>query len=165
MQLQSDSLKRELAQQKHESDVAQLKWQLAERDKEVSALRNELVRREKTVDKQRMELEDAMRHIEELQYAQVWDNINPLIFKSNQCVTSPQCIHVTNCWVMLNQTTGKRMTSAAQVHVWPTQSHHLTSNQPQISLIFRFKFRILPLETTLWQKKLGKIMNWRVVTF
>ncbi|RMX39786.1 hypothetical protein pdam_00007134 [Pocillopora damicornis] len=70
MQLQSDSLKRELAQQKHESDVAQLKWQLAERDKEVSALRNELVRREKTVDKQRMELEDAMRHIEELQYAQ-----------------------------------------------------------------------------------------------
>lgn len=87
MQLQSDSLKRELAQQKHESDVAQLKWQLAERDKEVSALRNELVRREKTVDKQRMELEDAMRHIEELQYAQVWDNINPLIFKSNQCVT------------------------------------------------------------------------------
>ena len=97
MQLQSDSLKRELAQQKHESDVAQLKWQLAERDKEVSALRNELVRREKTVDKQRMELEDAMRHIEELQYAQVWDNINPLIFKSNQCVTSPQCIHVTNC--------------------------------------------------------------------
>lgn len=96
MQLQSDSLKHELAQQKHESDVAQLKWQLAERDKEVSALRNELVRREKTVDKHRMELEDAMRHIEELQYAQVWDNINPLIFKSNRCVTSPQCIHVTN---------------------------------------------------------------------
>ena len=96
MQLQSDSLKHELAQQKHESDVVQLKWQLAERDKEVSALRNELVRREKTVDKQRMELEDAMRHIEELQYAQVWDNINPIILKSNRCVTSPQCIHVTN---------------------------------------------------------------------
>lgn len=96
MQLQSDSLKHELAQQKHESDVAQLKWQLAERDKEVSALRNELVRREKTVDKQRMELEDAMRHIEELQYAQVWDNINPIILKSNRCVTSPQCIHVAN---------------------------------------------------------------------
>lgn len=71
MQLQSDSLKHELSQQQHESEVEQLQYQLAERDKEVSALRSELVRREKTVDKQRVELEDAMRHIEELQFAQV----------------------------------------------------------------------------------------------
>lgn len=71
MQLQSDSLKHELSQQQHKSEVEQLQYQLAERDKEVSALRSELVRREKTVDKQRVELEDAMRHIEELQFAQV----------------------------------------------------------------------------------------------
>ncbi|XP_078379226.1 dixin-like isoform X2 [Oculina patagonica] len=70
MQLQSGSLKHELSQQQHESEVQQLQYQLTERDKEVSALRNELVRREKTVDKQRLELEDAMRHIEELQFAQ-----------------------------------------------------------------------------------------------
>ena len=71
MQLQSDSLKHELSQQQHKSEVEQLQYQLAERDKEVSALRSELVRRENTVDKQRVELEDAMRHIEELQFAQV----------------------------------------------------------------------------------------------
>lgn len=71
MQLQSDSLKQELAQQQHASEVEQLQYQLAERDKEVSALRNELVHSERTVDKQRVELEDAMRHIEELQFAQV----------------------------------------------------------------------------------------------
>ena len=71
MQLQSDTLKHELSQQKYESEVGQLQYQLAERDKEVSALRNELVRREKTADKQRLELEDAVRHIEGLQFAQV----------------------------------------------------------------------------------------------
>jgi len=71
MQLQSDSLKHELSQQQHKSEVEQLQYQLAERDKEVSALRSELVRREKTVDKQRIELEDVIRHIEELQFAQV----------------------------------------------------------------------------------------------
>lgn len=70
MQLQSDSLKHELSQQQHKSEVEQLQYQLAERDKEVSALRSELVRRENTVDKQRVELEDAMRHIDELQFAQ-----------------------------------------------------------------------------------------------
>ena len=71
MHLQSDRLKHEFMQQQHESEVAQFKWQLAERDKEVSSLRNELIRREKTLDKQRAELEDAIRHIEELKYAQV----------------------------------------------------------------------------------------------
>ena len=71
MQLQSESLKQGFMQQQHESEVAQLQWQLTERDKEVSALRNELVHREKMVDKQRAELEDAVRHIEELKFAQV----------------------------------------------------------------------------------------------
>lgn len=70
MQLQSESLKQGFMQQQHESEVAQLQWQLTERDKEVSALRNELVHREKMVDKQRAELEDAVRHIEELKFAQ-----------------------------------------------------------------------------------------------
>ena len=71
MQLQSDMLKHEFLQQQHEAEIAQLQWQLADKDKENSSLRNELVYREKTVDKQRAELEDAARHIEELQYAQV----------------------------------------------------------------------------------------------
>ena len=74
MHLQSDTLKHEFMQQQHESEVAQFKWQLVERDKEVSSLRNELIRREKTLDKQRAELEDAIRHIEELKYAQVLSN-------------------------------------------------------------------------------------------
>ncbi|CAH3189594.1 unnamed protein product [Porites evermanni] len=74
MHLQSDTLKHEFMQQQHESEVAQFKWQLAERDKEVSSLRNELIRREKTLDKQRAELEDAIRHIEELKYAQTGPN-------------------------------------------------------------------------------------------
>lgn len=76
MQLQSDSLKHELSQQQHKSEVEQLQYQLTERDKEVSALRSELVRRENTVDKQRVELEDAMRHIDELQFAQVCAEIH-----------------------------------------------------------------------------------------
>ena len=71
MQLQSDTLKHEFLQQHHEAEIAQLQWQLADKDKEISALRNELVHREKMMDKQRAELEDAARHIEDLQYAQV----------------------------------------------------------------------------------------------
>lgn len=71
MQLQSDTLKHEFLQQQHETEIAQLQWQLADKDKEISSLRNELVHREKTLDKQRAELEDAVRHIEELQYGQV----------------------------------------------------------------------------------------------
>lgn len=71
MQLQSDTLKHGFVQQQRDSEIAQLQWQLAEKDKEVAALRNELIHREKTVDKQRAELEDAARHIEELQYTQV----------------------------------------------------------------------------------------------
>ena len=71
MHLQSVILKHELSQQHQESEISQLCWQLAEKDKEVSALRTELLRRERTVDKQKAELENAFRHIEELHIPQV----------------------------------------------------------------------------------------------
>ena len=71
MQLQSDTLKQEFLQQQHNSEITQLQWQLTEKEKEVANFRNQLLHREKTVDKQRAELEEAARHMEELQLTQV----------------------------------------------------------------------------------------------